>query len=194
MHVQWAAPISPLLSAPNQDKTRSCSHMLIVLYSTHDQISGMSSVCRVSVLLHLMHQYRQIAQNCRILSWISMPTTMNRTKKQQIKSLLIWQKQKHSGYCYSSCYHCPFSIVMALQLCMAVDMSDQTLTLALPDFVACVPKINNNTNRPTCVRSTVLTKWRVVHHTCTHLWPFSPRYFRLFGILSLTVKKIQFSS
>ena len=38
--------------------------------------------------------------------------------------------------------HCPFSIVMALQLRMAGDMSDQTLTLALPDFVACVSKIN----------------------------------------------------
>jgi hypothetical protein len=56
--------------------------------------------------------------------------------------------------------HCPLSIVMALQLRMTVDMSDQTLMLALPDLVACIPKIN----RPTRVRNYMYTVFQHLSH------------------------------
>ena len=41
--------------------------------------------------------------------------------------------------------HYRFSIVTALQVRMPGDMLDQTLMLALPDFVACIPEINRPT-------------------------------------------------
>ena len=77
-----------------------------------------------------MHSFNSVpSTSCIVGSWVSLIVRKN----------LRW-KIIRSGYCYGS--RNPFSIVTALQLRMRGKVAGETMTLALPDFVACVPEIN----------------------------------------------------